>query len=87
VEITGIGSLYLTHFLDNTLKKITNASDVAMSNKELLKRYHITLMANYGIFFLPLKMGAFSDAHDENDIKKLLSATRSIVSSGILSEK
>jgi glutamate-1-semialdehyde 2,1-aminomutase len=86
-EITGIGSLYLTHFLDNTLKKITNASDVAMSNKELLKMYHIALMANYGIFFLPLKMGAFSDAHDENDVKKLLSATRSIVSSGILSEK
>jgi hypothetical protein len=31
-------------------------------------------------------MGTFSDSHDENDVKKLLSATRSIVSSGVLSK-
>src|SRR5919198_2699473 len=86
-EITGIGSLYLTHFLDNSVRKIANASDVAMSNRHLLKKYHFAMMANYGIFFLPLKMGVFSDAHDENDARKLLSATRSIVSSGILSKR
>src|SRR5919197_1864129 len=86
-EITGISSLYLTHFLGNSVKKITNASDVAMSNRQLLKKYHIAMMANHGIFFLPLKMGAFSDAHDENDVRKLLSATRSILSSGILSKR
>jgi hypothetical protein len=42
-------------------------------------------MTNFGIFFLPLKMGAFSDSHDDSDVKKLLSATRSIVDSGVLS--
>jgi glutamate-1-semialdehyde 2,1-aminomutase len=85
-EITGTGSLYLMHFLENTSKKITNATDVAMSSKDLLMKYHIALMANYGIFFLPLKMGTFSDSHDETDVKKLLSATRSIVNSGVLSK-
>ena len=85
-EITGTGSLYLMHFLENTSKKITNATDVAMSNNDLLMKYHTALMAQYGIFFLPLKMGTFSDSHDENDVKKLLSATRSIVSSGVLSK-
>ena len=74
------------HFLDNPSKKITNATDVAMSNNDLLMKYHTALMAQYGIFFLPLKMGTFSDSHDENDVKKLLSATRSIVSSGVLSK-
>jgi glutamate-1-semialdehyde 2,1-aminomutase len=85
-EVTGIGSLYLMHFLHKTSKKITNATDVAMSNKELLKKYHTALMANFGIFFLPLKMGAFSESHNESDVKKLLSGTSSIVDSGVLSE-
>jgi glutamate-1-semialdehyde 2,1-aminomutase len=84
VEITGIGSLYLIHFLQKTSKKITDATDVAMTNKEVLKKYHTALMTNFGIFFLPLKMGAFSDSHDGSDVKKLLSATRSIVDSGVL---
>src|ERR687886_998984 len=85
VEITGIGSLYLMHFLQKTSKKITNATDVAMTNKDVLKKYHTALMTNYGIFFLPQKMGAFSDSHDYSDVRKLLSATRSIVDSGVLS--
>jgi glutamate-1-semialdehyde 2,1-aminomutase len=85
VEITGTGSLYLMHFLQKTSKKITNATDVAMTNKEVLKKYHTALMTNFGIFFLPQKMGAFSDSHDYSDVKKLLSATRSIVDSGVLS--
>src|ERR671938_256762 len=85
-EITGAASLFRMHFLDDTSKKITNATDVAMSNNDLLRKYHTALMAYYGIFFLPLKMGTFSDSHDENDVKKLLSATRSIVRSGVLSK-
>src|SRR5919199_2957235 len=85
VEITGTGSLYLIHFLQKTSKKITNATDVAMTNKEVLKKYHTALMTNFGIFFLPLKMGAFSDSHDDSDIKKLLYATHSIVDSAVLS--
>jgi hypothetical protein len=45
------------------------------------------MMAKHKIFFMPLKMGAFSEAHDENDVERLLSATRSIVDSGLLSSQ
>jgi hypothetical protein len=31
-------------------------------------------------------MGAFSESHNESDVKKLLSGTSSIVDSGVLSE-
>ena len=34
---------------------------------------------------MPFKMGAFSTAHEEADVERLLSATRSVVDSGILS--
>jgi glutamate-1-semialdehyde 2,1-aminomutase len=85
VEVTGTASLYLTHFLTDKVKKIRDATDVAMSNRELLRKYHLAMLAKHGIFFLPLKMGAFSYAHDEDDVKRLLSATRSVVDSGILS--
>jgi glutamate-1-semialdehyde 2,1-aminomutase len=85
VQVTGSGSLYLTHFLNNMVNKIGNATDAAMSDKELLRKYHLAMMAKHRIFFMPLKMGAFSEAHDENDVERLLSATRSIVDSGLLS--
>lgn len=85
VQVTGSGSLYLTHFLNNMVNKIGNATDAAMSDKELLRMYHLAMMAKYKIFCMPLKMGAFSEAHDENDVERLLSATRSIVDSGLLS--
>jgi glutamate-1-semialdehyde 2,1-aminomutase len=85
VEVTGTGSLFLTHFLNDAVKMISNATDVERSNKELLRKYHIAMIANNEIFFLPLKMGAFSDAHNEEDVERLLSATRTIVDSGILS--
>jgi len=44
-------------------------------------------MADYGIFFLPGKMGALSYAHDEGDIKHLLVATEKIVGSGLLKQR
>ena len=85
IEVTGIGSLFLTHFLSDKVSKVRNAVDVAMSDQELLRKYHMALLAKHGIFFLPLKMGAFSEAHDDNDLKRLFSATNSIVDSGIFS--
>jgi glutamate-1-semialdehyde 2,1-aminomutase len=85
IEVTGIGSLFLTHFLSDKVSKVRNAVDVAMSDQELLRKYHMALLAKHGIFFLPLKMGAFSEAHNDDDLKKLFSATNSIVDSGIFS--
>jgi glutamate-1-semialdehyde 2,1-aminomutase len=84
VEVTGIGSLFQIHFLNEVVTSISSAIDVALSNRELSKKYSLALMANHGIFFLPLKMGAFSEAHHEYDVKKLLSATTSILHLGIL---
>jgi glutamate-1-semialdehyde 2,1-aminomutase len=56
-----------------------DATDIANSNRELLKTYHHALMANHGIFFLPTKMAAISFAHEEGDVKKLLEATKKII--------
>jgi glutamate-1-semialdehyde 2,1-aminomutase len=73
---TGVGSIFLTHFGKTDVQ---NATDVAMSDIELLKRYHFALMASYGIFFLPTKMAALSYAHEKDDVKKLLEATEKII--------
>ena len=79
-EITGIGSLFMIHFLNDKVKKINNALDVSLSNTELLLNYNLALIAKHNIFFLPLKMGAFSYAHDKEDVYKLVEATRQIFS-------
>lgn len=75
-QVTGIGSVFLTHFSKN---RVMDATDVAKSNSELLKTYHLALMANHGIFFLPTKMAALSFAHEQSDIEKLLDATKKII--------
>lgn len=82
-QVTGTGSIFLTHFRKDV---VMNASDVATSDKALLAKYHFALVADYGIFFLPIKMGALSYAHDEGDVKKLLAATEEIVQSGLFAK-
>ncbi|HEX5905076.1 MAG TPA: aminotransferase class III-fold pyridoxal phosphate-dependent enzyme [Candidatus Nitrosocosmicus sp.] len=77
-EVTGIGSLFMIHFLNDKVKTIHNALDAALSNKEMLNNYNLALMARHNIFFLPGKMGAFSNAHEEKDSNRLLNATRNI---------
>jgi glutamate-1-semialdehyde 2,1-aminomutase len=83
-QVTGIGSMFLTHFTKNA---ITDATDVAMSNRDLLKAYHLALMASHGIFFLPTKMAALSFAHEQSDIEKLLDATEKIITDSKLFEQ
>jgi glutamate-1-semialdehyde 2,1-aminomutase len=75
-HVTGVGSIFLTHFGKST---VLDASDAAKSDRALLKRYHLALMANYGIFFLPTKMAALSFAHEESDIEDLMDATEKII--------
>lgn len=87
VKVTGMGSLFMPHFLgrrDNNKDKVDNALDVATANQKLLHMYHISLMARHNIFFLPGKMGCFSDAHNTNDLERLISATEAIVESGVI---
>ena len=68
----------MIHFLNDKIKQIDNAVDVALSNTELLLYYNLALIAKFHIFFLPLKMGAFSNAHDKEDVYELVEATRMI---------
>jgi glutamate-1-semialdehyde 2,1-aminomutase len=82
VQVTGEGSLFLTHFQN---KKIRNATDAAISDQELLRKYHMGLLALHQIFFLPSKMGAISAVHTNKDIKHLLDASRLLAESGVLS--
>lgn len=84
VKITGIGSLFNVHFLNNNVREINNATDVALADKEKLRKYHFALISNHKIFFLPYKMGAISYQHSKVDIDKLLNSTRSIIESKIL---
>jgi glutamate-1-semialdehyde 2,1-aminomutase len=87
VEITGKGSLFLTHFLNERISKIRNADDVALASDGRLYKYHFALMSLYGIFFLPSKMGAISAEHRQIDVHNLIRATTQILESGILSSK
>ncbi len=80
-QVTGVGSLFLTHF---DMTAVLNATDVAKSNIDLLRRYHLALMGNHGIFFLPAKMAAISFAHEEGDIEKLLDATENVIANSKL---
>jgi glutamate-1-semialdehyde 2,1-aminomutase len=82
-QVTGLGSIFLTHFGKDSVQ---DASDVATSDKSILAKYHLALM-DHGIFFLPTKMGAFSYAHDEGDVKRLLAATEKVVESGLFKKR
>ena len=82
-KVTGLNSIFLTHF---GKEMVQDANDVATSNKGVLTRYHLALMADHGLFFLPGKMGAFSYAHDDGDVTRLLAATEKIVQSGLFKQ-
>jgi len=75
VKTTGMGSLFLTHFLNDKVSDVKNALDVAKCDRELQRMYHFALIAKYGIFFLPHKLGAISSEHDSDDIKQLIDAS------------
>jgi len=78
VKTTGMGSLFLTHFLRDKVSDVKNARDAANCDIELQKAYHFALIAKYGIFFLPHKMSAISVEHDSNDIKQLIDASEQL---------
>jgi len=75
VITTGAGSLFLTHFLNGKISKIKNATDAAKCNIKKLHDYHFHMIANDKIFFLPGKLGAFSDVHTKSDIVAMMKST------------
>lgn len=72
VAVTGKGSLFMTHFLKDEITEIKNSSDAAKCDTKMLERYHFKMISEDGIFFLPGKLGAISNAHSKEDIKKMI---------------
>ena len=62
------------------MTELNNAADAAKCDPIKLFNYHFSMIARNGIFFLPGKLGAFSDAHSKSDVKEMRKATESFVS-------
>lgn len=75
VVVTGKGSLFMTHFLKEDIKQVTNSEDASKCDTKALQRYHFKMIANDGIFFLPGKLGAISNRHEKQDIRKMITAS------------
>ncbi len=75
VTVTGKGSLFMTHFLKNGITEITNSVQVAKCDTAQLTKYHFKMIAKDGIFFLPGKLGAISNTHTKEDLKKMILAS------------
>jgi len=75
IVTSGMGSLFMTHFLTDGIYEIRNATDAARCDTEMLHKYHFSMIAKDGIFFLPGKLGAFSAAHSQSDVKDLINAS------------
>ncbi len=71
--VTGRGSLFMTHFTKDATE-IQNAEDAAKCDSKLLQQFHFEMIVKDGVFFLPGKLGAFSNAHSDSDVKVLASA-------------
>lgn len=82
VTVTGEGSLFMTHFLQNEISEITNPTQASKCDTQMLQKYHFKMIAHDGIFFLPGKLGAISDAHSKKDIKKIIKASEEFQLSG-----
>jgi len=78
VKSTGMGSLFLTHFLSKDIDDVRNARDASLCNVALQRLYHFALLSIYDIFFLPNKLGALSIEHDIVDARKLIDASANI---------
>ena len=78
VIVTGMGSLFMTHFVKNDTTNITNAVQVAQSDTEKLVQYHFKMIANDEIFFLPGKLGAISNEHTKSDIIDMIEASANL---------
>lgn len=76
VRTTGMGSLFMTHFVEDGAD-VRNAADAASADTKILHDYHTKMITDDGIFFLPGKLGAFSSAHDMRDLNRMLEASES----------
>jgi glutamate-1-semialdehyde 2,1-aminomutase len=75
VIITGMGSLFMTHFAKNGITEVVNSDQASKCDIDLLHKYHFKMIAQDGIFFLPGKLGAISNAHNKEDINRMILAS------------
>lgn len=80
VIMTGRGSLFMTHFAASGVTKVSDATDAARCDTKTLHKFHFEMIAKDGIFFLPGKLGAFSGAHSDADVKALVAAAERFAS-------
>ena len=73
--INSVGSLFQVHF---TKEQVTNVPAALRADRNRLIEYHRALLKG-GIFFLPGKNGAISDAHSKEDLLRLLNETEEYV--------
>ncbi len=66
----------MTHFAKDGITEVVNSAQAAKCDTDLLHKYHFKMIAQDGIFFLPGKLGAISNAHSKEDIKKMIDATK-----------
>ena len=72
---TGGGSLFATHFLTDSQRRISSPYDVNDSDRVTEHEYGFSLIADHGIYYLPGHIGSISTAHDERDVENLIQAT------------
>ncbi|NDB87648.1 MAG: aminotransferase class III-fold pyridoxal phosphate-dependent enzyme [Thaumarchaeota archaeon] len=76
VICTGKDSLFMMHFVPSDITHITNAQEASKCNTKLLHKFHFEMITKDGIFFLPGKLGAFSNAHSKSDVNAIVSAAQ-----------
>ena len=54
---------------------MSNSADAAQCDTKKLQKYHFQMISKDKIFFLPGKLGAISNAHSKEDIKKMILAS------------
>lgn len=74
-KVNRAGSLFYVHFTKEDVKDVNTAFK---ADREKLTNYHMALINN-GVFFLPAKAGAISNAHSREDLRKLIIETESYV--------
>jgi len=72
-KVTSAGSLFQVHF---TKEEVENAETAFRADKVKLADFHKFLIRN-GIFFLPTRNGAISQAHSDEDLQRFLDETGS----------
>ena len=70
-KVTSAGSLFQVHF---TKEEVENAEASFRADKVKLADFHKYLIRN-GVFFLPTRNGAISQAHSDIDLQKFLTET------------